>query len=60
MEDAAAIENMAATAKSLAAARVAETGVWKKSGDRTPAHELARRRLISASSVGLLSQPARV
>jgi hypothetical protein len=42
VEDAAAIEKMAATVKSLAAARVAETGVWKEGGDRSAAHALAR------------------
>lgn len=43
VDNMAAIENMAATVKSLAAARAAETGVWKQRGDRTPAHELARK-----------------
>ena len=42
VEDAAAIENMAASVKALAAARVAETDLWKQNGDRTAAHELAR------------------
>ncbi len=41
-DDAAAIEKMAATVKSLVAARVAETSRWKKSGERSAAHELAR------------------
>jgi hypothetical protein len=41
-DDAAAIEKMAATVKSLAAARVAETSRWKRSGERSAAHELAR------------------
>jgi hypothetical protein len=40
--DAAAIEKMAATVKSLAAARVAETNVWKREGDLSAAHHLAR------------------
>jgi hypothetical protein len=40
--DAAAIEKMAATVKSLAAARVAETGLWKRDGDLSAAHHLAR------------------
>jgi hypothetical protein len=40
--DAAAIESMAATVKALAAKRVAETTVWRRDGDRTPAHHLAR------------------
>jgi hypothetical protein len=40
--DAAAIESMAATVKALAAKRVAETTAWRRDGDRTPAHHLAR------------------
>jgi hypothetical protein len=39
---AAALEKMAATLNALAAARVAETKVWKNNGDRSPAHALAR------------------
>jgi hypothetical protein len=42
VDDAAAIEKMAATVKSLAAARVAETTLWKRDGDRSAAHHLAR------------------
>lgn len=49
VEDAAAIEKMAATVKSLAAARVAETDVWKRSGERSAAHDLAR---TTGTSVG--------
>jgi len=43
LDDAAAIKNMAATVEALAAARVAETEVWRERGDRTAAHDLARR-----------------
>ena len=43
LDDAAAIEKMAATVKSLAAARVAETEVWRERGDRSAAHDVARR-----------------
>jgi hypothetical protein len=43
VDDAAAIEKMAATVKSLAAARVAETALWKRDGDRSAAHQLARK-----------------
>src|SRR5438046_10207152 len=43
VEDAAAIEKMAATMKGLAAARVAETELWKKDGDRLAAQQLDRR-----------------
>ncbi len=39
---AASIEGMAATLKSLAAARVAEGGAWKAAGERSAAHHLAR------------------
>jgi Domain of unknown function (DUF222) len=42
VEDAAAIKNMAATVEALAAARVAETELWKREGDRSAAHQLAR------------------
>lgn len=48
VREVAAIENMAATVKALAAARVAETGAWKSSGDRSAAHYVAR---TSGSSV---------
>jgi hypothetical protein len=42
VRDAAAIEKMAATVKALAATRVAETGVWRRDGDVSAAHHLAR------------------
>lgn len=42
VEDAAAIKNIAATVEALAAARVAETEIWKRDGDRSAAHQLAR------------------
>jgi hypothetical protein len=42
VEDAAAIKNMAATIEALAAAQMAETSVWRESGDRSAAHQLAR------------------
>jgi hypothetical protein len=38
-----AIENMAAAVKAHLAARVAETDVWRRSGDRSPAEALARK-----------------
>jgi Domain of unknown function (DUF222) len=47
VEDATAIENMAASVKALAAARVAETELWKKNGDRSAAHHLARTTGVS-------------
>lgn len=49
VEEAAAIENMAATLKALAARRVADTELWRRQGDRSPAHHLAR---VSGTSVG--------
>jgi hypothetical protein len=49
VEDAAAIKNMAATIEGLAAARVAETNLWKRDGDRSAAHQLAR---TTGTSVG--------
>ena len=49
VDDAAAIEKMAATVKSLAAARVAKTEIWKRDGDRSAAHQLAR---ATGTSVG--------
>jgi Domain of unknown function (DUF222) len=42
VEDASAIKNMAATVEALAAARVSETELWKRDGDRSAAHQLAR------------------
>ncbi len=42
VELAAAIEAVAATVKALAAARVAEAGAWKASGQPSAAHHLAR------------------
>ncbi len=53
MEEASAIEKMAATVKALAAARVARTDVWRRRGDRSAAHELARR---TGTSVGQAAQ----
>jgi hypothetical protein len=43
LEDATAIEAMAATVKGLAAARVADTDVWRRAGYRSPAEHLARK-----------------
>lgn len=43
MERAARMEHICATLKALAAARVAETELWRVGGDRTPAHMLGRR-----------------
>ncbi len=43
VEEASRIEKTAACLKALAAARVAETGLWRGEGDRSAAHHLARR-----------------
>lgn len=40
-DEASAIKRIAAAVEAQAAARVAETSVWKKSGERSAAHELA-------------------
>ncbi|MBA2327720.1 MAG: DUF222 domain-containing protein [Actinobacteria bacterium] len=40
-DEASAIKKSAAAIEALAAARVAETSVWKKTGERSAAHELA-------------------
>src|SRR4051812_17115642 len=42
VEDAAAIEKMAAAVKTLAAAPYVETETWRRDGDRSAAHHLAR------------------
>jgi hypothetical protein len=43
MERAARMEHICATLKALAAARVAETELWRMGGDKTPAHMLGRK-----------------
>jgi hypothetical protein len=53
VEEASAIEKMAATVKALAAARVARTDLWRRGGDRSAAHELARR---TGTTVGQAAQ----
>ena len=47
--EAAALERLAATVKGLAAARAADTGLWKAAGDRSATHHLAR---VCGTSVG--------
>jgi hypothetical protein len=49
VEHAAAIKNMAAGIEAMAAARLAETNEWKRTGDRTPAHHLARTTGVSVA-----------
>jgi Domain of unknown function (DUF222) len=48
-----AIKHMAATVEALTAARVAESGAWRREGDRSAAHGLAR---VTGSSVGAAHQ----
>jgi hypothetical protein len=43
VRDAATIEKAIAKVKSLAAARVADTELWREHGDRAPAHWMARQ-----------------
>jgi hypothetical protein len=49
VEQASAIEHMAATVKALAAVRVAGARSWAKSGDRSAAHQLARATGVSVT-----------
>ena len=49
VQHAARIEKMAATVKALAAKRVADTEIWRRGGDRTAAHHLAK---VAGTSVG--------
>ena len=49
LADATAIEHMAATAKALLAARVAECGTWRRQGARSPADHIAK---ATGTSVG--------
>jgi hypothetical protein len=53
MAEASMIENVAATVKALAAARLADTVWWRRAGDASPAHHLARR---SGSSVAAAAE----
>jgi hypothetical protein len=49
VDDVTAIERMAAHVKALAAARVAETELWRRQGARSPEEDLARR---TGTSIG--------
>ena len=49
LEHATVIKNMATTVAALAAARVAKTEAWKKKGERSAAHDLAKRTGTSVS-----------
>jgi hypothetical protein len=59
VDDAAAIERMAAAVKSLAAARVADTELWKRDGDRSADHQLARTTGVSVHQAQDTLQTAR-
>ena len=49
LEDATVIKNMATTVAALAAARVATAEMWKRAGERSAAHDLAKK---TGTSVG--------
>lgn len=49
VEDAIATVNMVETIKAMAAKRVADTELWKREGDLSPAHQLARKSGTSVS-----------
>ena len=54
VEEASRIERIAANLKGLAAARLAEVGSWRAEGERSAAHQLARRTgtsVVQAASV---------
>ena len=57
--EAAAIENIAATLKGLAAVRAEAAGAWKAAGDRSAAHHLARTTGTSVSQAGEVLATAR-
>jgi hypothetical protein len=57
--EAAAIERMAATVKGLAAARAADGGAWKRAGERSAAHHLARTTGTSVGQAGETIETAR-
>src|SRR5437764_2165043 len=59
VEDAAAIEKMAAAMKAQAAAKLADTELWRRDGDRSPAHHLARMTGTSVGSAGDTLETAR-
>lgn len=58
VDDAAAIEKMAAAVKSLAAARVADTERWKRNGDRSAAHHLARTTGVTVADASEILRTA--
>jgi hypothetical protein len=49
VEDVIAAENMLAVVRSMAARRVSETELWRREGDASPAHQLARKSGTSVS-----------
>jgi len=57
----AGIERVAAAGKALAARRVASSGAWRKEGDRSPAHWMARTtKTPVGAAAGVLETAARV
>lgn len=59
LHEAAMIENLAVAVKGMAAARAAETGVWKDAGDRSAADHLARTTGSSVSRASEAIETAR-
>jgi hypothetical protein len=59
VEQASRMEKTAACLKSLAAARVAETGSWRTEGDRSAAHHLARQTGTTVAHAAAVIDTAR-
>ncbi|MEA2828599.1 MAG: hypothetical protein QOG43_3038, partial [Actinomycetota bacterium] len=59
LDQASRIEKIAATLKGLAAARLAETNSWRAEGDRSAAHQLARRTGTSVVQAAAVIDTAR-
>lgn len=61
VEEFAAIERLGAAGKALAARRVADSGAWRASGERSPAHWMAKATGTSVgSAIGVLETAARL
>ena len=55
------LERLAAAGKALAAGRVAESGVWRSSGERSPAHWMAKTTGTSlGQAIGVLETASRL
>jgi Domain of unknown function (DUF222) len=61
VEEFAEVERLGAAGKALAARRVADSGAWRATGERSPAHWMAKTTKTSVgSAVGVLETAARV